>query len=173
MSTKLTRPILRCGHITSKGNKCNSITIKGLIPPACRIHCGLSKTQRKDKVAEILAGAALPASNALLEILDQWLGERCEHCGHPTGEPGPVIKAAQIVLDRTGFHPTLTLQSGGRAVDPEMERIASYLTTEQLIQVHEWIEDARRRIEQSVPIIDVVPITEAALTVHRPTEPEE
>jgi cytochrome c553 len=133
----------------------------------------MSKTQVRDKVGETLAAAAQPASAALLEILEQWMAETCPTCHHPTGEPGPVIKAAQIVLDRTGFHPTLTLQSGGRAVDPEMERIASYLTTEQLIQVHEWIEDARRRIEQSVPIIDVVPITEAALTVHRPTEPEE
>ena len=38
-------------------------------------------------------------------------GNVCRGCGHPTGDPAPVIRVGQLVLDRSGFHPTLTVET--------------------------------------------------------------
>jgi hypothetical protein len=56
------------------------------------------------------------------EIVANWSGVRCTGCGHldengvkcvgcgrPTGDPMPVIRIGQLVLDRAGFHPTLSV----------------------------------------------------------------
>jgi hypothetical protein len=37
-------------------------------------------------------------------------GVKCVGCGKPTGDPMPVIRVGQLVLDRAGFHPTLTVE---------------------------------------------------------------
>jgi hypothetical protein len=51
-----------------------------------------------------------PVLGAFEEILAAWRGTRCEACGRPTGDPAPVVQVGRIVLDRAGFHPTLTVE---------------------------------------------------------------
>jgi hypothetical protein len=56
-----------------------------------------------------------PVMSAFEEILESWRRTKCEACGHPTGDPAPVIKVGQLVLDRSGFHPSVTVEQAPKA----------------------------------------------------------
>ena len=59
----------------------------------------------------MLARARLPAIEALHSIIHDYMSDTRETCGRPTGDPSHVIRTAQLVLDRTGMHPTLAVQA--------------------------------------------------------------
>jgi hypothetical protein len=100
-----------------------------------------------------LAKAALPSATALLDIVSDWRRDRCDTCGYPKGDPTPVIRAAQIVLDRTGFHPTLAVQ----AVRMEIPEYAAYLTNDELAEVQAMVLRAKERMTSGAPREDTMP----------------
>ena len=51
-----------------------------------------------------------PVLAAFEEIVAIWRGTRCESCGKPTGDPVPVIRVGQLVLDRAGLGPHATME---------------------------------------------------------------
>jgi hypothetical protein len=55
----------------------------------------------------------------MFEIIAQWQRTTCPTCGMPNGDPSPVIRAAQIVLDRTGFGPSAHLSLQQQPPPPE------------------------------------------------------
>jgi hypothetical protein len=90
----------------------------------------------------------MPATEALFDIIDAYMRVRCEVCGQPSGDPGPVIRAAQIVLDRTGFGPSASLTLNHVRVPPPW---IEWLTDEQLATVAAFMRDATARMEAGAP----------------------
>lgn len=147
-------PTPKCGALTSGGTPCKRATIRG--GTRCTLHGGGSPEARR-VAEEMLAIARVPAARVLLQIIEDWTADRCETCGRPHGDPGPVIRAATAVLDRTGLGPnaTVTLE---RAQEPEGEHWASWMTDEQLALVNDWIADAKRRMAAGAPRQDEWPV---------------
>lgn len=95
-----------CGAMGRSGYPCRRRVAPGFT--RCVLHGGATPLARQ-AASEALARAALPAAEAMFDIIDRYHREVCPTCGLPNGDPGPVIRAAQIVLDRTGFGPAGTL----------------------------------------------------------------
>jgi hypothetical protein len=66
---------------------------------------------------------------------------KCDKCGR-SEDMGVVVRAAQIVLDRTGFHPTVAVEQKSKDT-PAWTR---YLTDSQMEQIVVWMNEAKRRI---------------------------
>jgi hypothetical protein len=98
----------------------------------------------RQAAAERLAAAAFPAAAVLFDIIDMWKRDICAVCGMPKGDPSPVIRAAQIVLDRTGFHPTIAVEHKAVSGIPAW---AKYVTQEEYAQIQTIIEGAKARVE--------------------------
>jgi len=71
----------------------------------------------------------------------------------PTGDPGPVIRAAQVVLDRTGFHPSAHVDVTRSMGMPVAEYMA-WIPHEQLTVMVRWLRDARERMARGEPRCD-------------------
>lgn len=95
-----------CGATARNGLPCRRYVGPGFT--RCNLHGGATPLARQ-AATEALARAALPAAEAMFDIIDRFHHETCPTCGLPNGDPTPVIRAAQIVLDRTGFGPSSTL----------------------------------------------------------------
>ena len=92
---------------TSKqtGERCKRAPIVGGF--VCDLHGGKIPAVRKSARERLLAMVD-PALDALLRALKT--GPPCEHCGRSDADKDPVvIRAAQIVLDRCGYHPTVSI----------------------------------------------------------------
>ena len=97
---------------TSKqtGERCKRAPIVGGF--VCDMHGGKIPAVRKSARERLLA-LVDPALDALLRALKT--GPSCEHCGRSDSDRDPVVlRAAQLVLDRCGYHPTLTVQQRRR-----------------------------------------------------------
>lgn len=93
---------------TSKqsGERCKRAPIVGGF--VCSIHGGSIPAVKKSARERLLAMVD-PALDALLRALQA--GPPCKHCGRSDSDKDPVvIRAAQMVLDRSGYHPTLAIQ---------------------------------------------------------------
>jgi hypothetical protein len=93
---------------TSKlsGNRCRRQPIPG--GTVCAIHGGAIPLVQRSAKMRLLEGADL-AIDYLLNLLTPKLP--CEHCGRSDADRDPtVVRACQLVLDRSGFHPTLTVE---------------------------------------------------------------
>ena len=161
-----------CGARTKgSGEPCRRPAIRG--GNRCNHHGGHTPLARQT-AQENLAKAALPSATALLDIVSDWTRDRCETCGYPKGDPTPVIRAAQIVLDRTGFHPTLAVQAV-RA--PEIPDWASWLTDDELAEVSGMIARAQERMSSGADREDSMPndVVEAedAVLVEEDTEDQQ
>jgi hypothetical protein len=72
------------------------------------MHGGAIPAVRKSARERLLAMVD-PALDALLRALKT--GPPCEHCGRSDADRDPVVlRAAQLVLDRAGYHPTLAVE---------------------------------------------------------------
>lgn len=120
------------------------------------------------KAMDTLAAAALPAARVLLQIIDDHEQTACDKCGRPTGDPGPVIRAAQIVLDRTGFHPSMTVNFKRPTEDRSWMR---HLDTEELEQLSRLIAEAKARQARGETPRDEVRVIN--ITPEQPTEAED
>lgn len=76
----------------------------------CFLH-GAAVPSHKIAAERALVAARLPAIAALASIIHDWGAESCATCGRPNYENAhPVIRAAQIILDRTGMGPRATIE---------------------------------------------------------------
>ncbi len=90
---------------TSKqtGERCKRAPIVGGF--VCDMHGGATPAV-KQSARERLLAMVDPALDALLRALQT--RPPCEHCGRSDADRDPVVlRAAQLVLDRAGYHPTL------------------------------------------------------------------
>jgi hypothetical protein len=97
----------RCTATNRHGERCGRAPIAG--GTVCIPHGGGAPAVQQAAKARLVAMVE-PVLGAFEEILAIWRGTRCETCGNPTGDPGPVIQVGRLVLDRAGFHPTLTVE---------------------------------------------------------------
>jgi hypothetical protein len=84
--------------------------------------------------------------NALVEPAIAALGKVIERFDGNPNAAGVVIKAAQIVLDRTGYHPTQAMELNGKEEGPIGRE-------DDLIPVHLLSLDLRRKIVEEVEAI--------------------
>ncbi len=84
----------------------------------------------------------------------------CEHCGRSDADRDPTaVRAAGMILDRTGFHPTLTLEAPQEPVPPAH---LAWVPRDRLTQIAEWIAEARAAMERGEPQPGELPrLTEA------------
>jgi len=111
----------------------------------CQYHGG-GAPQVKKSARERLLAMVDPAFDALLRALGSG-GPPCEHCGRADSDRDPtVIRAAQIVLDRAGFHPSLTIEHSGppnKYVDLTVDELIAHL--EAMLEQARAMRDAEQR----------------------------
>lgn len=79
---------------------------------SCWFHGGKAPAA-KHTAERALALVRMPAIEALHTIIHNWQTHTCPICKEPDSRPEslqPVIRAAQIILDRTGFGPRAVLE---------------------------------------------------------------
>lgn len=113
-----------------------------------------------------LAIVRVPAIEALHSIIADWAAEACQVCGRPNYENAhPVIRAAQIILDRTGFGPRATVEViRPEATDLDLEsmtddergRLASLLG--QMRELKAQIRDRLAAASQTSMDVVVIPL---------------
>ena len=152
-----------CGATThATGAACRRVLGPG--QTRCHIHGGATPLARQ-ATAERLAAAAFPAAAVLYDIVDAWRRETCPTCGFPTGDAAPVIRAAVAVLDRTGFHPSATIEVKTTKTRDNSDEDVHYLTPSEMERMEsalllcvELREQAKQRRLAGValPVLDVV-----------------
>lgn len=100
-------PARRCSKITRAGTPCLKPPIKG--GTVCINHGG-GAPQVKAAASLVLLAARDHAAALLRDVIEWWRRDTCAECGYPKQDPGPAIRAAIAVLDRTGFGPSASLK---------------------------------------------------------------
>jgi hypothetical protein len=96
----------QCTATNRNGERCKRAPIVGGF--VCDMHGGGTPAVRQSARERLLAMVD-PALDALLRALQT--GPPCEHCGRTDADRDPVVlRAAQLVLDRAGYHPTMQVQ---------------------------------------------------------------
>lgn len=117
------------------------------------MHGGGAPQVKKSAKHRLLAGADL-AIDYLLNLLTP--RPPCQHCGRSDADRDPVVvKACQLVLDRSGFHPSVTVQHV-EAPDPYAD-----LSIDELIEKLEAMLDhtrAMRDADRAQPRLDAAVI---------------
>lgn len=78
----------------------------------CSLH-GAHNVTAKLKAEQMLAQARLPACEALFDIIDSWQRDVCPTCEFPKSDVDTskmIIRAAQVILDRSGVGPRAVLE---------------------------------------------------------------
>jgi len=137
----------QCTATNRAGERCKRAPIVGGF--VCDIHGGKIPAVRQSARERLLAMVD-PALDALLRALQT--GPPCEHCGRSDADRDPVVlRAAQLVLDRAGFHPTIAVaaQSSG----PDL----SHLTLSELAESrHAPVVAVASHLDPEILIIDEV-----------------
>lgn len=101
---------MKCGAAKTNGLPCQRGCSPGMT--RCNLHGGANPAA-KIKSEQMLAQARLPACEALFEIIDTWSREVCPTCEHPSADIDQmkvIIRAAQVILDRSGLGPRATVE---------------------------------------------------------------
>lgn len=101
---------MKCGAAKTNGLPCQRGCSPGMT--RCNLHGGANPAA-KIKSEQMLAQARLPACEALFEIIDTWSREVCAVCNHPSADIDQmkvIIRAAQVILDRSGLGPRATVE---------------------------------------------------------------
>ena len=104
----------RCTALNRSGERCGRAPIPG--GRVCLLHGGAAPQAQAAAKTRLLAMVE-PVLGVFESIVETWHSTRCEKCGKPTGDPMPVIRVGQLVLDRAGFHPSLTIHAAPPAVE--------------------------------------------------------
>ena len=120
-------PARQCTGTNRAGERCQRQPIPG--GAVCVMHGGSIPAVQATAKLRLIAMVE-PILATFEEILAAWHrvtctgcghvdenGVKCVGCGKPTGDPAPVIRIGQLVLDRSGFHPTLTIEAQPPSVD--------------------------------------------------------
>jgi hypothetical protein len=134
----------------STGERCRRAPIVGGF--VCDHHGGKIPAVRKSARERLLAMVD-PALDALLRALQT--GPPCEHCGRSDSDKDPVVlRAAQLVLDRAGHHPTISVEQApkpnpydGLSEDEIIERL------ERTLDAAKQARD-ERRLQAAPPAIE-------------------
>jgi hypothetical protein len=129
---------------TSKtsGERCRRPPIPGGF--VCAFHGGKSPLAVQAARERLLAMVD-PAIDALMRILKQ--SPPCDVCGRADADRDPVVlRAAQVVLDRAGHHPTLSVQHT-TGIPPYF----AWLLPAQRDQMSLWLTEARAAMERGEP----------------------
>jgi hypothetical protein len=133
-----------CTATNRNGEPCGRSPIKG--GTVCHFHGGAAPQARRAAQLRLLS-LIEPSFAVVADFLTP--REPCKACGRSDKDRDPaVLRAAQIVLDRTGFHPSISVQTSRAESRPQW---VSWLTDEQLVQVSEWIAEAKRRMTAGAP----------------------
>ena len=119
------------------GERCQKSAMHG--QQVCHFHGGKNPDALR-KAQERLLALAEPALDGLLKALE-------------SNDLPAIVSAARIVLDRAGLGPSASL-TVSRVEDSSSW--VHWLTTDQLTQVHEWCEEAKRKMLSGAPI-EVIP----------------
>ena len=126
----------RCTGTNRLGERCARAPIPG--GTVCILHGGASPNAQHAAKMRLLAMVE-PVLGVFESIVEVWHSTRCPTCNKPTGDPMPVIRVGQLVLDRAGFHPTLTVQ---HASSPDVDALRN-LT---LAELADEAEDVARKL---------------------------
>jgi hypothetical protein len=96
-----------CGALGRNGQPCRRYVGPGF--NRCNLHGGATPGA-KQKAEQTLALAALPAAEVFFDVIDRFHRQVCPTCGLPNGDPKDAMRAAEVVLNRTGFGPSATVQ---------------------------------------------------------------
>ena len=131
-------PARQCTGTNRAGERCQRQPIPG--GSVCINHGGAIPAVQATTKLRLIAMVE-PILATFEEILAAWHrvtcvgcghvdenGVKCVGCGKPTGDPSPVIRVGQLVLDRAGFGPHATMQV--TAADPVHDY--SHLTAAEL-----------------------------------------
>lgn len=148
-------PTRQCTGTNREGERCRRQPIPG--GAVCIMHGGSIPAVQAAAKTRLIAMVE-PILATFEEILAAWHrvtctgcghvdehGVKCVGCGKPTGDPAPVIRIGQLVLDRSGFHPTLTVE---QAAPPSSD--LSDLSEE------EMIERAQATIDRTQKMINLL-----------------
>jgi hypothetical protein len=177
-------PSRQCTATNRAGERCRRQPIPG--GEVCVLHGGGSPQVKKSARLRLLEGADL-AIDYLLNLLTP--KPPCEHCGRSDADRDPtVVRACQLVLDRSGFHPTLTVEHSaapdkysGLTIDEFIEKIETTLDQARALR------DEQRQREQALLVQaanadaltivsengDLSPIQEPDVQIPVATEPTE
>ncbi len=149
----------QCTGTNRRGQRCGLAPIPG--GPVCTLHGGKAPQVVASAQRRLLAGADL-AIDYLLNLLEP--KPPCDKCGRSEADRDPVVvKACQLVLDRSGFGPTasLTVSPGPSPSAPDP---SAYLTTEELHTISGFFEEALRRMREAnaPPVVTDTPAPDAA-----------
>jgi hypothetical protein len=141
---------------TSKttGQRCGRAPIVGGF--VCVMHGGAIPAVRKSAHERLLAMVD-PALDALLRFLRT--APPCEHCGRSDADRDPVVlRAAQLVLDRTGFHPSVSVQVQPTPSPYDHLTLAEMADRAEAV-AHRLREEANAEAERTVDavLVDEVP----------------
>lgn len=138
MATPVNPNSVQCNSVNSRGLQCKRRCAPGFT--VCNLHGG-GTPSAKAGAERALATLRLPFIEALNAIVDKFLGDPCDKCGSPSGTQSVkaqavLVRAAQVVLDRTGMGPHSVLevkQSDGTLnlkhwTDEERAELAVHLT---------------------------------------------
>jgi len=101
---------IQCSHIKDDGDQCGRTCKPGFT--VCAYH-GANNPPAIAIARRALAFARMPAIESLYVICEQFLKTTCAACGYPSGDTDAqraVIRAAQVVLDRTEMGPRSVLE---------------------------------------------------------------
>jgi hypothetical protein len=130
----------RCTARNRLGEPCGKTPIPG--GSVCAFHGGRAP-QTVAAARARLVSMVEPVLSAFESILEDYQATRCPTCNRPTGDVMPVLRLGQLVLDRAGFHPSVTIET---AKSSGVEPWARWLTRDEMVEVHEIAERARARM---------------------------
>jgi hypothetical protein len=111
----------QCTATNRDGSRCGRASSVGAF--TCDKHGGkapLSLQAARERLLEL----AEPAIGALRRVIESH-GPPCAACGRSDADRDPtVVRAAQIILDRTGHHPSINVQYTPQVLDPEFEAMS-------------------------------------------------
>ena len=135
----------RCTATNRGGERCKRPPIIGGF--VCDMHGGKAPAVKAMADRRLLAMVD-PALSVLFRAVQQ--SPPCAHCGRSDADRDPVaLRAAGMILDRAGFHPTLAIKAETQPSQPTAD--LDWMAPERMQQVATWVKEAREAMECGDP----------------------
>ena len=146
----------RCVGTNRAGERCARAPIPG--GSVCALHGGRAPQVQQSAKARLLAGAEYRN-----RLLTQPVDPRppCEHCGRSDADRNPVVQACRLVLDRSGFHPSVTVEHVEPRNEVEhasLDELIEHL--EALLEETRAMRDAERVLPRDTLLLDAYIVPE-------------